>query len=208
MALGGGMPALADADELVQRPIKISLMAVSPEAALPTWLTTVSLGFAGAIASPSDITAASLSQKVAASEGWAAQIIPHDDAAASDGHLATGSIGKAGLDGRVKIAATGPRPTGNGHSMTGVASYYWQGQTTATGERFNKRDLTAAHKTLPFGTRVRVTCVNTGKSVVVRINDRGPFKPGRVIDLSERAAEDIGMTGRGLTKVRLEVLGR
>ena len=79
---------------------------------------------------------------------------------------------------------------------------------TATGERFNKRDLTAAHKTLPFGTRVRVTRVDTGADVVVRINDRGPFKPGRVIDLSERAAEDIGMTGKGLTAVRLEVLGR
>lgn len=102
----------------------------------------------------------------------------------------------------------GPRLTGTGHSLTGIASYYWQEQMTATGERFNKRDLTAAHKTLPFGTRVRVTRVDTGANVIVRINDRGPFKPGRVIDLSERAAEDIGMTGRGLTAVRLEVLGR
>ena len=105
-------------------------------------------------------------------------------------------------------ALSGPRLTGTGHSLSGIASYYWQEQMTATGERFNKRDLTAAHKTLPFGTRVRVTRLDTGANVVVRINDRGPFTPGRVIDLSERAAEDIGMTGKGLTAVRLEVLGR
>lgn len=79
---------------------------------------------------------------------------------------------------------------------------------TATGERFNKRAMTAAHKTLPFGTRVRVTRADTGKSVVVRINDRGPFKPGRIIDLSEKAAEDLGMTGKGVTPVKLEVLGQ
>lgn len=109
---------------------------------------------------------------------------------------------------RATAALPGPRLTGAGHSLSGIASYYWQEQMTATGERFNKRDLTAAHKTLPFGTRVRVTRLDTGANVVVRINDRGPFKPGRVIDLSERAAEDIGMTGRGLTAVRLEVLGR
>lgn len=98
------------------------------------------------------------------------------------------------------------RLNGKTHEIVGIASYYWQDQMTATGERFNKRDLTAAHKTLPFGTRVRVTRVDTGNSVIVRINDRGPFKPGRVIDLSERAAEDIGMTGRGLTAVKLEVV--
>ncbi|NOT72758.1 MAG: septal ring lytic transglycosylase RlpA family protein [Hyphomicrobium sp.] len=79
---------------------------------------------------------------------------------------------------------------------------------TATGERFNKRDLTAAHKTLPFGTRVRVTRLDTGANVVVRINDRGPFKPGRIIDLSERAAETLKMTGVGTTPVKLEVLGK
>lgn len=109
---------------------------------------------------------------------------------------------------RTAASLPGPRLTGTGHSLTGIASYYWQEQMTATGERFNKRDLTAAHRTLPFGTRVRVTRLDTGANVVVRINDRGPFKPGRVIDLSERAAEDIGMTGKGLTAVSLEVLGR
>jgi rare lipoprotein A (peptidoglycan hydrolase) len=98
--------------------------------------------------------------------------------------------------------------TGSIHATDGLASFYWQGQKTASGEAFNKRDLTAAHRTLPFGTRVRVTRLDTGQSVVVRINDRGPFKTGRVIDLSERAAEDIEMTGRGLVGVKLDVLDR
>lgn len=66
--------------------------------------------------------------------------------------------------------------------------------------------MTAAHPTLPFGAKVRVTRLDTGDSVVVRINDRGPFKPGRVIDLSEAAAEQIRMTGRGLAAVKLEVV--
>lgn len=104
--------------------------------------------------------------------------------------------------------SAGQSLTGNGHTLSGLASYYWQGQKTATGEIFDKRALTAAHKTLPFGTKVRVTRVDTGESVVVRINDRGPFKPGRVIDLSERAAEEIRMTGRGVMPVKLEVLGK
>lgn len=104
--------------------------------------------------------------------------------------------------------AAGTKLTGQGHALDGVASYYWQEQKTATGEVFNKRALTAAHRTLPFGTQVKVTRVDTGASVVVRINDRGPFKPGRVIDLSERAAEEINMTDRGLANVKLEVLGK
>ncbi len=102
-------------------------------------------------------------------------------------------------------AQRGPRLTGPGH---GLASYYGQGEVTATGERFDPSGMTAAHRTLPFGTRVRVTRVDTGNSIVVRINDRGPFKPGRVIDLSEGAAENLGITGVGLAEVRLEVLGR
>lgn len=98
--------------------------------------------------------------------------------------------------------------TGKRHALDGLASFYGEGERTANGERFDKRALTAAHKTLPFGTKVRVTRLDTGTSVVVRINDRGPFKPGRVIDLSEKAAENIGMTGVGLTSVRLEILGK
>lgn len=97
---------------------------------------------------------------------------------------------------------------GTPNAMNGLASYYSQGEITANGEPFDKRALTAAHKTLPFGTKVRVTRLDTGSDVVVRINDRGPFKPGRVIDLSESAAEHIGLTTAGLTAVRLEVIGK
>ncbi len=77
---------------------------------------------------------------------------------------------------------------------------------TASGEIFTSAEFTAAHKTLPFNTRVRVTNLANGRSVVVRINDRGPFKPGRVIDLSRVAAQRLDMVGSGVARVRLEVL--
>jgi rare lipoprotein A len=84
--------------------------------------------------------------------------------------------------------------------QTGAASWYgpgFHGKRTANGETFNTNALTAAHKTLPFGTQVRVTNERTGKSVVVRINDRGPYAHGRVIDLSKAAAEAVGIEGVG-----------
>ena len=94
----------------------------------------------------------------------------------------------------------------------GQASYYGNepgegGPLTANGERYNSGGLTAAHRTLPFGTRVRVTSPRTGRSVVVRINDRGPFIGGRVIDLSVGAARAIGLTSSGVGTVRMDVLG-
>jgi rare lipoprotein A len=92
----------------------------------------------------------------------------------------------------------------------GLASWYggkFQGRRTASGEIFDTRQLTAAHKSLPFGTRVLVTNLENGQSVTVRINDRGPFVAGRVIDLSLAAAAAIGLTGKGVAPVRLEVLG-
>ncbi len=94
----------------------------------------------------------------------------------------------------------------------GQASFYGNqpgegGPLTANGERYNPGGLTAAHKTLPFGTRVRVTSPNTGRSVVVRINDRGPFVGNRVIDLSVAAARAIGLTNSGVGRVRMEILG-
>lgn len=96
-----------------------------------------------------------------------------------------------------------------GHgAYSGMASYYWQGQMTASGARFNPGALTAAHRSLPFGTRVRVTNRSNGRSVVVVINDRGPFVGGRIIDLSRAAAQAISMTGAGVAAVSLEVLGR
>jgi rare lipoprotein A len=96
-----------------------------------------------------------------------------------------------------------------GDTQVGIASYYggkFHGRKTANGERFDMNALTAAHKTLPLGTKVRVTHVKTGKSVVVRINDRGPFIKGRVIDLSRRAARELDMIHSGVARVRVEVL--
>ena len=86
----------------------------------------------------------------------------------------------------------------------GLASFY-RPTRTANGEK-GTNELTAAHRTLPFGTRVRVTDVSTGKSVTVRVNDRGPFIPGRVVDISHTAAESLGITGRGIAKVKLDVV--
>jgi len=91
--------------------------------------------------------------------------------------------------------------------LRGLASYYWQPQRVASGGWFNPNALTAAHKSLPFGTRVRVTNLRNGRSVVVRINDRGPYVRGRIIDLSKRAASAISMTGAGIVPVSVEILG-
>jgi rare lipoprotein A len=92
------------------------------------------------------------------------------------------------------IASTAPAQS----QQRGMASWYgpgFQGRKTASGERFNTNSLTAAHRSLPFGSRVRVTNERTGRSVVVRINDRGPFVRGRVIDLSTASARAIGVSG-------------
>jgi rare lipoprotein A len=97
---------------------------------------------------------------------------------------------------------------GGGSTYSGQASYYWEPQQLASGGRFNPNALTAAHKTLPFGTRVRVTNRNNGESVVVTINDRGPYVGGRIIDLSRAAAQSISMTGAGVAPVTVTVLSR
>ncbi|WP_200841935.1 septal ring lytic transglycosylase RlpA family protein [Actinomadura sp. K4S16] len=88
------------------------------------------------------------------------------------------------------------------------ASYYWEGQMTASGEAFDPSELTAAHKTLPMGSKVRVTNKNNDRSVVVRINDRGPYAGGRCLDLSKAAMQKVGGTGSGVIPVRYEVLSR
>lgn len=93
----------------------------------------------------------------------------------------------------------------------GMASWYgpgFHGRQSASGERFNQNAMTAAHRTLPFGTKVRVTNLNNGQSIIVRINDRGPFSGGRVIDLSAAAARKIGMMRSGVAPVQLEILER
>lgn len=94
-------------------------------------------------------------------------------------------------------------------TQEGIASWYggkWIGRLTANGERYRADDLTAAHKKLPFHTRVRVIDLKTGKSVLVRINNRGPFVRGRIIDLSVVAAKKLGTYDRGLARVRIEAL--
>lgn len=93
----------------------------------------------------------------------------------------------------------------------GDASYYndkYHNQSTANGELYDKNAMTAAHKSLEFGTRVKVTRLDNGKSVIVRINDRGPYKPGRVIDLSRKAAEKIDLISDGVTNVKVEILNK
>jgi rare lipoprotein A len=88
----------------------------------------------------------------------------------------------------------------------GVASFYTEGTKTANGEKFNTLDMTAAHPTLPFGTKLRVTNVASGQSVTVRVNDRGPYVRGRVVDVSYSAADALGMVGKGVAKVKLDVV--
>ena len=103
--------------------------------------------------------------------------------------------------------------SGGSHSSTsgtvGTASFYhrsFEGRRTASGERYDRRRLTAAHRTLPFGSRVRVTNLENGLSVVVEVNDRGPFRKGRVIDVSEEAARVLGFYRAGTARVRVEEL--
>lgn len=96
-----------------------------------------------------------------------------------------------------------------GYKESGKASFYamkYQFRKTASGERFNQYSKTAAHKKLPFGTKVKVTNIKNGKSVVVKINDRGPFVKGRIIDLSRSAFSSIGNTDSGVISVEIEVI--
>ncbi len=102
----------------------------------------------------------------------------------------------AGLSGQAEAA-----------SQCGKASWYSAGSKTASGERMNASALAAAHRSLPFGTKVRVENLANGRSVVVRINDRGPFIGGRVIDLTRGAAEQIGMVHSGVARVKVTVVG-
>jgi rare lipoprotein A len=95
--------------------------------------------------------------------------------------------------------------------QVGEASWYgptFHGKTTANGERYNMLEMTAAHQTLPFNTLVRVTNLQNGFSAVVRINDRGPFLKGRILDLSYTAARALGANGPGVIRVRIEVVGK
>lgn len=103
-----------------------------------------------------------------------------------------------------RLPARKPTLTGPAHALNGLASYYGKGHITASGEAFDKSALTAAHRTLPMGSKVRVTNLDNGRSVVLRVNDRGPFVAGRVIDVSEGAADILGMRHSGVAKVEVE----
>lgn len=104
-------------------------------------------------------------------------------------------------------AASAPSSSGDG--MSGLAAYYHSalnGRRTASGERYNAAAMTTAHQTLPYGTKVKVTNVKNNRSVVVRVNDRGPTQAGRVVDLSRAAAAQLNMLREGLVEVKLEVV--
>lgn len=104
---------------------------------------------------------------------------------------------------------TRPAPGKQGYTEEGKASYYsnkLHGRKMANGERYNKGKLTAAHRTLPFGTKVKVTNLKTNKTVKVKITDRGPFVKGRVVDLSEAAARKLNYIEAGIAPVRLKVI--
>jgi len=112
-------------------------------------------------------------------------------------------------DRSVSRAKASPAPASGAHQQVGVASWYgarFHGRTTASGEPYDMNAMTAAHPKLPFGTKVRVTNLDNGRSVVLRINDRGPFVKPRIIDVSRHAAEHLGFLGAGLAKVRVEVI--
>ncbi|MEM5345437.1 septal ring lytic transglycosylase RlpA family protein [Paraburkholderia azotifigens] len=139
-----------------------------------------------------------------------AQMPPEQRASNAIAAVATpdmGTTADSGSDGtRLQSEAIASQPL-SGVLQTGYASWYarkFQGRRTANGERYDSRSLTAAHRTLPLGTYVRVTSLTTARSVVVRINDRGPFVKGRIIDLSLAAAEALGLTRTSSMQVQIQ----
>ena len=121
----------------------------------------------------------------------------------------TVKVSKSSVSGQVKKVSYSPVGAKAKFASAGVASYYgpgFHGRRTANGERFDMHAMTAAHRTLPFGTLVKVTNLSNGKSAIVRVNDRGPYVGKRVIDLSVAAAKQIGSTGSGTARVSLEVM--
>ena len=135
------------------------------------------------------------------------QVSPAPQASAVATRRAPAVIRRAAVATRKRTALATRKPAAAARDAShGLASYYRHGTQTASGEKFDATELTAAHRTLPFGTRLRVTNLATGQAVTVRVNDRGPFIPGRVVDVSHSAAEALGMTERGVTKVKLDVV--
>jgi len=131
---------------------------------------------------------------------------PHDPPLVGFAHTADSVAPRAPIE---QVSLTPPEQPAPRDSMVGVASWYgahWQGRKTASGTRFDVRKLTAAHRSLPLNSHVRVTNLENGQSVVVLINDRGPYVDGRDIDLSTAAARHLGMIKEGIAPVRIEVV--
>ena len=135
-------------------------------------------------------------------------------AACGQSSLVTNKTASRASDRQTSLVAVNPKRQFVTHARTagtpvgsyGLASFYAEGSQTASGEKFDPNELTAAHPTLPFGTRLRVTNIANGRSVTVRVNDRGPFVAGRAVDVSYSAAERIGIIERGVAKVKLDVV--
>ncbi len=129
----------------------------------------------------------------------------------SDGPVPSGEGGRYKVGNPYEVAGVWYYPQEDPlYDETGIASWYgkeFSGRKTANGEIFNPVEVSAAHKTLPMPTNVRVTNLENGKSIVARVNDRGPFKPGRIIDMSEKGAELLGFKAQGVARVRVEFLG-
>lgn len=115
------------------------------------------------------------------------------------------NIAKFAAAGAAALVMAASMSAAEAKSFQGTASWYKMGTRTASGERYNPDGLSAAHRTLPFGTRLKVTNLRNGKSVHVRVNDRGPFSRGRVIDVSRGAARQLGMISSGTAKVKVEL---
>ncbi|GIJ08618.1 septal ring lytic transglycosylase RlpA family protein [Micromonospora andamanensis] len=159
--------------------------------------------------SPSTETSAPETSSPSASPSASASAAPSPTASPTPSRTA-----QAPSRSKQRTARPTPKPTAKKTTARPVvdtgscgASFYWQGQMTANGETFNPEGLTAAHKTLPFDTKVRVTNPANGKSVTVRINDRGPFIEGRCLDLARGAFAEIASLDLGHIEVRYEVLG-
>jgi rare lipoprotein A len=151
-----------------------------------------------------EVAMAQIAPKAAVVRDGEMKAIPQVKVAVND--LAT--IAKDAPLVKVEPAADAAEDEGK-HLGDGVASFYGNelaGNRTASGERFNPKQLTAAHRTLPIGSKIRVTNKANGKSVVVRINDRGPFAKSRIIDLSHAAAQQISMVRSGTARVKLELI--
>jgi len=154
-------------------------------------LLTAALSLAGSL-----LASAALAQGASAPAPAASKAV---DAAAPAAPAAPAAKAPA-----APVAATGD-------AMSGTAAWYgrkFNGRKTASGQRFNASALTAAHPSLPFGSRVKVTNTKNKRSVVVVINDRGPSTPGRIVDVSQAAAQRLGFTRAGTTEVTLEVVGK